>query len=81
MYQLIIFLILQSHSANINFMAKYARGLICVPMEAERLNHLGLHPMKDNVLCHQQHQKSNTGWTISVDRCAGWNYRSGFHSF
>lgn len=56
---------------NINFMAKYARGLICVPMEAERLNHLGLHPMKDHVLCHQQHQKSNTGWTISVDAARG----------
>jgi len=55
----------------INFMAKYARGLICVPMEVQRLNELGLHPMKDNVLSHQQHQRSNTGWTISVDAAQG----------
>lgn len=55
----------------INFMAKNARGLICVPMEADRLNALGLHPMKDNILSHQQHQKSNTGWTISVDAARG----------
>jgi len=27
---------------KINFMAKYARGLICVPMEDDRLEHLGL---------------------------------------
>jgi len=55
----------------INFMAKYARGLICVPMEVQRLHELGLHPMKDNVLSHQQHQRSNTGWTISVDAAQG----------
>ena len=29
----------------INFMAKHARGLICVALVAERLNHLGLSPM------------------------------------
>ncbi len=56
---------------TINFMAKNARGLICVPMESERLNILGLHPMKDNILSHKQHQKSNTGWTISVDAARG----------
>lgn len=56
---------------KINFMAKYARGLICVPMEEGRLNELGLHSMKDNVLSHHQHQKSNTGWAISVDAAKG----------
>ena len=58
-------------SEAINFMAKHARGLICIPMEADRLNDLGLHPMKDNVLSHQQHQRSNTGWAISVDAARG----------
>ena len=56
---------------KINFMARYARGLICVPMEEERLDALGLHPMKDNVLSHHQHQLSNTGWAISVDAAKG----------
>ncbi|MFP4472833.1 MAG: bifunctional 3,4-dihydroxy-2-butanone-4-phosphate synthase/GTP cyclohydrolase II [Candidatus Omnitrophota bacterium] len=56
---------------SINFMARYARGLICVPMEADRLNDLGLHPMKDNILSHQQHCMSNTGWAISVDAAKG----------
>ncbi len=55
----------------INFMAKYARGLICVPMESDRLRQLGLHPMKDNILSHQQHQRSSTGWAISVDAING----------
>ncbi|MBP6342448.1 MAG: 3,4-dihydroxy-2-butanone-4-phosphate synthase, partial [Candidatus Omnitrophica bacterium] len=50
----------------INFMAKYARGLVCVPMEEEQLNRLDLHPMKDDVLSHK-HQRCNTGWAISVD--------------
>lgn len=55
----------------INFMARHARGLICVPMEEDRLNALGLHPMKDHTLAHHQHQKSNTGWAISVDAAKG----------
>ena len=54
---------------NINFMAKEARGLICVPMEEDRLNDLGLHPMKVD-LSHR-HQKCNTGWAISVDSAQG----------
>lgn len=57
----------------INFMAKYARGLICVPMESDRLNALGLHPMKDNVLSHKDHQRSSDacGWAVSVDAAQG----------
>jgi len=54
---------------DINFMAKEARGLICVPMEEERLNQLDLHPMKDDT--NQKHQKCNTGWMISVDAAHG----------
>ncbi|MDD5730139.1 MAG: 3,4-dihydroxy-2-butanone-4-phosphate synthase, partial [Candidatus Omnitrophica bacterium] len=30
---------------DINFMAKHGRGLICVPMEEERLRQLDLQPM------------------------------------
>jgi 3,4-dihydroxy 2-butanone 4-phosphate synthase/GTP cyclohydrolase II len=56
---------------KINFMARYARGLICVPMEEARLDQLGLHPMKDALTSHQQHQQSNTGWAISVDAAKG----------
>lgn len=49
----------------INFMARYARGLVCIPMEGERLDVLGLHPMKDAT--SDMHQPCNTGWAISVD--------------
>jgi len=56
---------------TINFMAQHARGLICVPMEEARLDELGLYSMKDNALAHHQHQKSNTGWAISVDAAKG----------
>lgn len=53
----------------INFMARYARGLVCVPMEAGRLDKLGLRPMKDETC--DVHQPCNTGWAISVDAAHG----------
>lgn len=53
----------------INFMAKYARGLICVPMEDARLNDLDLHPMKEDA--ESKHQKCNTAWTVTVDAAHG----------
>ena len=53
----------------INFMAKEARGLICIPMEEERLNELDLHPMKVHI--SHRHQKCDTGWAISVDAAHG----------
>ena len=53
----------------INFMARNARGLICVPMEAGRLDQLGLFPMKDST--SDLHQPCNTGWAISVDAAHG----------
>jgi len=56
---------------KINFMARYARGLICIPMETSRLDELGLHPMKDNILSHDQHQNSSCNWAISVDAAKG----------
>ncbi len=54
---------------RINFMAKYARGLICVPMEEDRLNELDLHLMKEDI--HSKHQRCNTAWTVSVDAAYG----------
>ena len=54
---------------DINFMAKEARGLICIPMEEERIKQLDLHPMKED--SNQKHQKCNTGWIISVDAAHG----------
>ncbi len=33
----------------INFMAKEARGLVCVPMDEERLTQLDLHSMKVDI--------------------------------
>ncbi len=53
----------------INFMAKYARGLICVPMEDSRLSELDLHPMKEDL--NSKHQKCNTAWTVTVDAVYG----------
>jgi len=54
---------------KINFMAKEARGLICVPMESERLESLDLHPMKVHI--SHRHQQCDTAWTISVDAANG----------
>jgi len=46
----------------INFMAKHARGLICVPMKGDRLDELGIGPMVcDNTDSHC------TAFTVSVD--------------
>jgi len=46
----------------INFMAKYGRGLICVPMEEDRLRELGV-----EVLSESGGGNFNTGWTMSID--------------
>ena len=47
---------------HINFMAKFGRGIICVPMEAQRLDALGLHPM-----VQPSQDPMKTAWAISVD--------------
>ncbi|MGE4357214.1 MAG: bifunctional 3,4-dihydroxy-2-butanone-4-phosphate synthase/GTP cyclohydrolase II [Candidatus Omnitrophota bacterium] len=47
---------------HINFMAKYGRGLICVPMEGKRLDELGLYPMTS-----EPQDSYKTAWAISVD--------------
>ncbi|MBI3087457.1 MAG: bifunctional 3,4-dihydroxy-2-butanone-4-phosphate synthase/GTP cyclohydrolase II [Candidatus Omnitrophica bacterium] len=51
---------------HINFMAKFGRGIVCVPMEARDLDRLGLHQM---VSPSQDPMK--TAWTISVDAKEG----------
>ncbi|MCM8770559.1 MAG: 3,4-dihydroxy-2-butanone-4-phosphate synthase, partial [Candidatus Omnitrophica bacterium] len=57
---------------DINFMAKYGRGLICVPMEKSRLDKLGLHPMLENRFSAAGRKDPySTGWMISVDAASG----------
>lgn len=46
----------------INFMARFGRGLICVPMEQKNLEKLNLYPMSSELKDPYQ-----TAWTISVD--------------
>ncbi len=62
---------------DINFMAREARGLICMPMESERLNDLHLGPMVDKSSNWQD--EGNTGWTASVD--AANNSTTGISAF
>ena len=50
----------------INFMAKHGRGLICMPMEAQRLDELELHPMT-----REKTDPFRTAWAMSVDAKAG----------
>ncbi len=47
---------------SINFISKYARGLICVPLTTKRLDELKLHPMVG-----VNTAKMGTRFTISVD--------------
>jgi len=50
----------------INFMAKYGRGLICLPMTEQRCDQLGLHPQTiDNRSPFQ------TAFTVSIDAAEG----------
>ncbi len=51
---------------TINFMARYARGLICVPLSSQRCEELGLEPMtRENTDLH------GTAFTVSVDAREG----------
>ena len=47
---------------DINFMVKFGRGLVCVPMEGKRLDGLGLYSMAGT-----QSDPYKTAWAISVD--------------
>jgi len=49
----------------VNFMTKYARGLICVPLTGARADELALHPQTmDNAALH------GTAFTVTVDAAA-----------
>jgi 3,4-dihydroxy 2-butanone 4-phosphate synthase/GTP cyclohydrolase II len=52
--------------ATVNFMAKYGRGLICVPTTSERLQQLGIERM-----VRQNRETFKTDFQISVDAARG----------
>ena len=52
--------------AAINFMAKYGRGLICVPTTSERLKQLGIEEMVT-----QNRESFKTAFQVSVDAAKG----------
>ncbi|MFH0855741.1 MAG: bifunctional 3,4-dihydroxy-2-butanone-4-phosphate synthase/GTP cyclohydrolase II [Candidatus Omnitrophota bacterium] len=56
---------------HINFMARFGRGLICVPMEEERLKFLNLEPMLRDKAPHNQEDPFATAWMMSVDAAKG----------
>ncbi|MFA5155845.1 MAG: bifunctional 3,4-dihydroxy-2-butanone-4-phosphate synthase/GTP cyclohydrolase II [Candidatus Omnitrophota bacterium] len=56
-----------ARAEDINFMAKFGRGLICVPMEEERLEALDLQSMLDE----KGRDPFSTAWVISVDAASG----------
>ncbi len=51
---------------KVNFMTRFGRGLICVPLEEERLEQLGLRNMVE-----QSDDDMRTAFTISVDAAHG----------
>jgi 3,4-dihydroxy 2-butanone 4-phosphate synthase/GTP cyclohydrolase II len=58
----LVFAAEKSSPENINFMAKYARGLICVPMKSKRLEELGIDSMVDIST-----EKKGCSFMVSVD--------------
>jgi len=68
-------LVLPAHfvdASHINFMATYGRGLICVPMEEERLQALDIPPMAAPGRQDQAAQDPYaTAWMMSVDAREG----------
>ncbi len=53
-------------AAAINFMATYGRGLICLPMTSERIEHLGLPMMAVN-----NSSRHETAFTVSIEAREG----------
>ena len=49
----------------LNFMAKYGRGLICMPVEEERLNELKIGPMVENNTDNHE-----TAFTVAIDHAS-----------
>ena len=52
--------------ADVNFMAKHGRGLICVPTTSERLQQLGIERM-----VHQNRETFKTDFQVTVDAARG----------
>jgi len=50
---------------HINFMAKHGRGLICVPMDSDTIQQIGLYPMHNGG--GNANDRYSTAWLISVD--------------
>lgn len=46
----------------VNFMVKYGRGLVCIPMEEDRLRKMGV-----RLMCPENEDTYNTAFTVSVD--------------
>jgi len=51
---------------KLNFMTKYARGLVCLALKGERLKELDLQPMVRNNTA-----KLGTAFTVSIDAIQG----------
>ena len=51
---------------HVNFMARYARGLICLPMTAERCDQIGVPPMVEH-----NTEPHRTMFTVSIDAAEG----------
>ncbi len=62
----IVFAASKTTPEMVNFMMKHARGLICVPMTAERIHALGLDQMNPN-----PEDPMKTAFTVSVDAKTG----------
>jgi 3,4-dihydroxy 2-butanone 4-phosphate synthase/GTP cyclohydrolase II len=58
----VVFAASKSTAAKINFLAKHARGLICVALTAERVEALRLPPMAESNL-----SRHDTAFTVSVE--------------
>ncbi len=56
----------QVRPEDINFMAKYARGLICLTLTRERCEFLGLNPM-----VQANHTQFHTNFTVSIEAAEG----------
>ncbi|MEW6170132.1 MAG: bifunctional 3,4-dihydroxy-2-butanone-4-phosphate synthase/GTP cyclohydrolase II [Candidatus Omnitrophota bacterium] len=57
--------------SDINFMAKEARGLICVPLLKNRIDELKLWPMTTGSYLSKHSDPFKTNWMISVDAASG----------
>ena len=57
---------------SINFMTKYARGLVCLTLTKERCDQLGLSPM-----ARENRSSFNTAFTTSIEAAEGKKRKAG----